>query len=89
MAVPRNAWRPKAKGIRFLQYSLNSMKDGMEDHTIEGSRVRITTSARTVADCFKFRNKTKPRRHVAKWSLTAWPTERRAKEAAGGELNSG
>ena len=29
----------------------------MEEHTIEGVKVPITSQAKTVADCFKFRNK--------------------------------
>jgi predicted transcriptional regulator of viral defense system len=33
------------------------LKEGIEVQTIEGVPVRITSAARTVADCFKFRNK--------------------------------
>jgi predicted transcriptional regulator of viral defense system len=29
----------------------------MESHLIEGVQVRVTTPARTVADCFKFKNR--------------------------------
>jgi len=30
---------------------------GVETHVLEGVSVRITNAAKTVADCFKFRNK--------------------------------
>jgi predicted transcriptional regulator of viral defense system len=30
---------------------------GFETHVIEGVPVKVTTAARTVADCFKYRNK--------------------------------
>jgi predicted transcriptional regulator of viral defense system len=57
MAIPRAKWIPKIKGLRIFQFATNSMKSGIEEHSIEGTRVCITTPARTVADCFKFRNK--------------------------------
>jgi predicted transcriptional regulator of viral defense system len=57
LAVPRDSWRPKAKGIHLVQFAKNAFGEGIEDHKIEGVAVRITSPARTVADCFKFRNK--------------------------------
>jgi predicted transcriptional regulator of viral defense system len=30
---------------------------GIEEHRIEGQRVKVASVARTVADCFRFRNK--------------------------------
>jgi len=57
LAVPRDSWRPKAKGIRLVQFARNALGEGIEAHKLEGAVVRITSPARTVADCFKFRNK--------------------------------
>ncbi|MBK9990941.1 MAG: AbiEi antitoxin N-terminal domain-containing protein [Verrucomicrobia bacterium] len=57
LAVPRDSWRPKAKGIRLVQFAKNALGEGIEAHKIEGAVVRVTSLARTVADCFKFRNK--------------------------------
>lgn len=57
MAIPRAKWIPKVKGLRIVQFATNAMESGIASHSIEGSTVRITTPARTVADCFKFRNK--------------------------------
>jgi predicted transcriptional regulator of viral defense system len=34
-----------------------ALSTGIEEHNIDGVRVRITSPARTVVDCFKFRNK--------------------------------
>ncbi|MDX1934764.1 MAG: hypothetical protein SFU56_19375 [Capsulimonadales bacterium] len=33
---------------------------GVEEHTLEGVRVRVTGVARTVADCFKYRSRVGP-----------------------------
>ena len=34
-----------------------ALTGGIEEHDIDGVRVRVTSPARTVVDCFKFRNK--------------------------------
>lgn len=34
-----------------------SLEEGIEEHHIEGVPVKIYSLAKTVADCFKFRNK--------------------------------
>lgn len=34
-----------------------AFRSGIEDHRIEGINVRAYAAAKTVADCFKFRNK--------------------------------
>jgi hypothetical protein len=34
-----------------------SLSEGVEKHTVEGVSVRVYSAAKTVADCFKFRNK--------------------------------
>ena len=44
---------PKLKAIRF---SGRSFTEGWVEHQIEGVPVRIYDPAKTVADCFKFRN---------------------------------
>ena len=33
------------------------IEEGVETHDVGGVEVRVTNSARTVVDCFKFRNK--------------------------------
>ena len=34
-----------------------ALSTGVEEHDIDGVGVRVTSPARTVVDCFKFRNK--------------------------------
>lgn len=59
MAIPHKAWRPKGEGVRLhlMHLSGHALTSGVEEHRIEGVPVRVFTPAKTVADCFKFRNK--------------------------------
>ena len=43
--------------IRTVRYSAESLAAGVEEHKVEGTSIRVTCIAKTVADCFKFRNK--------------------------------
>jgi predicted transcriptional regulator of viral defense system len=43
--------------LRFVTFSRPAFRHGVETHWVEGVRVRVTSAAKTVADCFKFRNK--------------------------------
>ena len=40
-----------------MRYSGEAFEKGHQEHLIEGVPVRITSPAKTVADCFKYRNK--------------------------------
>jgi predicted transcriptional regulator of viral defense system len=59
MAIDRKAWRPKRSSpkIRYFYLSGPSLNQGIEEHDIGGVPVRVYGAAKTVADCFKFRNK--------------------------------
>ncbi|MHB9029623.1 MAG: type IV toxin-antitoxin system AbiEi family antitoxin domain-containing protein [Candidatus Latescibacterota bacterium] len=59
VAIDRKARQPKADflPLRFVTFSGPAMTEGIEIHTIEGVPVRIFNPAKTVADCFKYRNK--------------------------------
>ena len=59
MAIDRKAWRPKGGSVRLrlVHLSGGSFEAGVEDHNVAGVSVRIFSAAKTVADCFKFRNK--------------------------------
>jgi predicted transcriptional regulator of viral defense system len=48
---------PGEPPIRVVRMSGKALTTGVEVHVLEGVRVSMTTPARTVADCFKFRNK--------------------------------
>lgn len=43
--------------LRVVRLSGPSLTEGIEQHRIEGVSVRVYSAAKTVADCFKFRNK--------------------------------
>jgi predicted transcriptional regulator of viral defense system len=50
---PKTDWPP----LRIVRFSGEARTFGVETHVIEGVEVRITSRAKTVADCFKYRNK--------------------------------
>ncbi|MBI3206660.1 MAG: type IV toxin-antitoxin system AbiEi family antitoxin domain-containing protein [Myxococcales bacterium] len=50
---PKTDWPP----IRIVRFSGRARTFGVEKHVIEGVDVLITSRAKTVADCFKYRNK--------------------------------
>ena len=59
MAIAGKAWRPKPSSLRLrlVHMSGQLLEKGVETHDVGGVEVRVTSAARTVADCFKFRNK--------------------------------
>lgn len=59
LAIPNKARAPKMDypPLRIVRFSGAALARGVEDHVIDGVPVRVTSVARTVADCFKFRNK--------------------------------
>jgi len=59
LAIPNKARSPKMDypPLRIVRFSGAALTRGIEDHVIDGVPVRVTSVARTVADCFKFRNK--------------------------------
>ena len=59
LAIANKARAPKMDypPLRIVRFSGASLTEGIEEHLIDGVTVRVTNVARTVADCFKFRNK--------------------------------
>jgi predicted transcriptional regulator of viral defense system len=59
LAIGNKAWRPQVDypPLRFVRFSERTLEAGVEEHSIEGVLVRIYNPAKTVADCFKYRNK--------------------------------
>jgi predicted transcriptional regulator of viral defense system len=59
LAIDRKARKPTIERlrIRFVRFSGAALRGGVEDHTVEGVSVRITSCSKTVADCFKYRRK--------------------------------
>ena len=42
--------------VRVVRFSPSALSEGVEEHVVEGATLRVTSVAKTVADCFKFRN---------------------------------
>jgi predicted transcriptional regulator of viral defense system len=59
MAVDFKARRPKVDypPLRIVRFSGAALRYGVTDLTIEGVRVSLTNPGKTIADCFKYRNK--------------------------------
>jgi predicted transcriptional regulator of viral defense system len=59
LAVENKAWRPSVEtaAVRLVYMSGEAFTAGVETHRIESVPVRVYSAAKTVADCFKFRNK--------------------------------
>ena len=43
--------------MRIVRFSGKALVEGVDKHMVEGVAVRIYNPAKTVADCFKYRNK--------------------------------
>jgi predicted transcriptional regulator of viral defense system len=43
--------------VRIVRFSGRALTEGAQEHKIEGATVWVTNPAKTIADCFKFRNK--------------------------------
>lgn len=59
LAVDRRAGVPRidVTPIRVVRLSGPALIAGIDEYDVEGVTVRMTSPARTVVDCFKFRNK--------------------------------
>lgn len=59
IAIGRKDWRPHFDypPVHVYRMSADTLTAGVEEHSIDGTPVRVFSAAKTVADCFKFRNK--------------------------------
>lgn len=59
MMIERKAWRPRAGSppLRLMFASGEPFRAGVERHHVEGVPLRVYSAAKTVADCFRYRNK--------------------------------
>ncbi|MDH3601240.1 MAG: type IV toxin-antitoxin system AbiEi family antitoxin domain-containing protein [Candidatus Tectomicrobia bacterium] len=57
IAIPRRSRAPRVEGfpIRLVRFSGPSLSYGVEEIRLENVPVKLTTPARTVVDCFRFR----------------------------------
>ncbi len=59
LAIPHRARRPALSypPLRIVRFSGAAFTEGVETHEVEGQELRVYGPAKTVADCFKYRNK--------------------------------
>jgi len=59
IAIDRKKWKPINTDfpVHIVRYSKDALTEGIQNHIIEGVDVKIYNPAKTVADCFKYRNK--------------------------------
>ncbi|HQO08755.1 MAG TPA: type IV toxin-antitoxin system AbiEi family antitoxin domain-containing protein [Clostridiales bacterium] len=59
IAVQNNTWKPQIDSVDVKYYSFfgDSYSYGIEEHKIKNVVIKVYSPAKTVADCFKFRNK--------------------------------
>lgn len=59
MAIGRQDWTPKSGGapIRVIRFAESLLSENVETHVIEGVPVKVFAVAKSVADCFRHRNK--------------------------------
>jgi predicted transcriptional regulator of viral defense system len=59
IALARDVRRPQVEypPLRTMRFSGKALTEGVERHRIESVQVKVYNPAKTVADCFKYRNK--------------------------------
>jgi len=59
IAIDRKARLPRVKDlpVRIVRFSGEALTSGVEQHVIDGVKVPVYNPAKTIADCFKYRNK--------------------------------
>jgi len=59
IAIPQgtHANRIKYPPVKFYHFAPKAWKAGLQEHEIEGYKIKIYNLAKTIVDCFKFRNR--------------------------------
>jgi predicted transcriptional regulator of viral defense system len=59
IALKPGAWSPSVgyPPMRVVRVSGDALTFGVEEHYVEGTKIKVYSPAKTVADCFKFRSK--------------------------------
>jgi predicted transcriptional regulator of viral defense system len=59
LAIGEKAWLPKLQypPLHVVRFSGPALTAGVQEHLLQGVTVRVTDPARTVVDCFAYRNK--------------------------------
>ena len=59
IAIDVKAWAPRitSPAVRIIRFSGKALQYDIQQRQIAGGKIRVYSPAKTVADCFKFRNK--------------------------------
>ena len=59
IAIDRTGWKPDVEypPIRFVRFSGHALAGGVKRHLIEGIEVPVFEPAKSIIDCFRYRNK--------------------------------
>lgn len=58
VAIGAKDWAPSTElPIRVVRFSGAALSEGIEEQVLDGVNVRVTSPAKTIADCFKYRSK--------------------------------
>ena len=59
LAVKHKQWLPKLDypPVRYVYFSEKGLSAGVEEHIVENFTIKVFSPGKTVADCFKYRNK--------------------------------
>jgi len=59
LAVKAHSWIPQNNELplKIVTFSEESLSYDVEEHEIDGIKIKVYSAVKTVADCFKFRNK--------------------------------
>jgi predicted transcriptional regulator of viral defense system len=59
LAIAVTGWLPHVSELplRIVRFSGPALAEGIDEHRVEGVAVRVYNVAKTIADCFKYRNK--------------------------------
>jgi predicted transcriptional regulator of viral defense system len=59
IALKPGAWTPRSEypPVRVVHFSEPALSFGAGEYVVEGTKIKVYTPAKTVADCFKFRSK--------------------------------
>lgn len=59
IAIDNKAWAPQitSAAVRIIRFSGKALDFGVQERKVTGGTIRVFSPAKTVADCFKFRNK--------------------------------
>ena len=59
LAIDRKDWRPVISypPVRYVTMSSDALHEGVERHNIDNVVIQVFCPAKTVVDCFKYRNK--------------------------------